>query len=225
MITNSNYSKNDILEFLNIDLARVRLAYWAVDPLFYEFDKPYAERDNRILFVGSLEPRKNLSGLLKAFNLFRQRNSQSSVKLTVVGCENPLFADERYDLGPFGDDVDFVGYISDTELAKLYGNSLALVYPSFYEGFGFPPVEAMAAGTPVITSHNSSLPEVVGDAAYLVDPSDVDEIANQIERVLVPENAKDLIFRGKSQVQRFRWDDVGKHVIEIYDELLENGSL
>lgn len=161
VITNSNYSKNDILEFLHLEVSRVRLTYWAVDPLFHEHAKPYEERTERILFVGSLEPRKNLGGLLKAFNAFRRANPRSRLRLTVVGCENPLFAGERYDLGDYRSDIEFVGYVTDGELARLYSDSLALVYPSFYEGFGFPPIEAMAAGTPVITSNNSSLPEVV----------------------------------------------------------------
>jgi glycosyltransferase involved in cell wall biosynthesis len=137
-----------------------------------------------------------------------------------VGCENPLFADEHYDLGEFSDDIEFLGYISDEELARAYGDSKALVYPSFYEGFGFPPIEAMAAGTPVVTSNNSSLPEVVGQAALLVNPSDANDIVAKLEMVLRPEVAEDLAQRGLVQVRRFNWDRVGRHVLEIYDELL-----
>lgn len=191
--------------------------------LFYEYNQPYERRENRILFVGSLEPRKNLTGLLAAFNLYRSRcRSDSPLRLTVVGCENPLFADQDYDLGEYGRDIEFVGYISDTDLARLYGNSKMLVYPSFYEGFGFPPLEAMAAGTPVITSRRSSLPEVAGDAALLVDPSDPEDIAAKIEIVarggdVVPE----LIARGLRQVSRFNWERVGSHVLQLYEELLE----
>jgi glycosyltransferase involved in cell wall biosynthesis len=224
VITNSNYSKNDILELLGLEVGRVRLTYWAVDPQFFQHGKPYAERTCRILFVGSLEPRKNLAGLLKAFNLYRSRHPESKLRLTVVGCENPLFADEHYDLGEFRSDIDFVGYISDAELARLYGDSLALVYPSFYEGFGFPPMEAMAAGTPVITSNNSSLPEVVEKAALLVNPSDVADIAEKIAMALKPETAAALIERGRAQVRRFHWENVGSHVVGIYDELLRDAQ-
>jgi glycosyltransferase involved in cell wall biosynthesis len=221
IITNSNYSKNDILELLNVDANRIRLTYWAVDSLFFTHNLPYPLREHRILFVGSLEPRKNLKGLLEAFNLYRSQNIESRLKLTIVGCESSLFAGERYNLGDFASEIDFVGYISDNDLAKLYGNSLALVYPSFYEGFGFPPLEAMAAGTPVITSHNSSLPEVVGDAALLVDPSNPVEMARAIQEVLKPERAAELIARGRAQVQLFQWKEVGEHMVDIYRELLD----
>jgi glycosyltransferase involved in cell wall biosynthesis len=220
IITNSNYSKNDIMEFLHVETGRLNLTYWAVDPLFFQYAIPRSERKERILFVGSLEPRKNLKGLLEAFNLYRARNRKSQLKLTIVGCESRLFAAERYNLGEFASDIDFVGYISDNDLAKLYGNALALVYPSYYEGFGFPPLEAMAASTPVITSRNSSLPEVVGEAAILVDPASPPEIAMAIEDVLKPERALKLVELGNVQVRKFRWNDVGEHVVEIYKELL-----
>ena len=220
VITNSNSSKNDILQWLKLEVARIRLTYWAVDPLFFEYSIPYNERASRILFVGSLEPRKNLSGLLAAFNLFRERNPERVVKLTVVGCENPLFADETYDLGAFKNDIEFSGYVTDRELAALYGDSLMLVYPSYYEGFGFPPLEAMAAGTPVITSRSSSLPEVVGEAALLVDPADTNDIAERIDEVFNPLVAASLIQKGQMQVRQFNWDRVGKHVLQIYRDLL-----
>lgn len=220
VVTNSNYSKNDILKFLKLSVDRIRLTYWSVDPIFFEFNKPYAERDDRIIFVGSLEPRKNLRGLLKAFALFKQRHPESKTRLTVVGCENPLFADIGIKRQEVGDDVDFRGYISDKELAELFGSVRALVYPSFYEGFGFPPLEAMAAGTPVVTSRTSSLPEVVGDAALLVDPYSPQDIADKIAEALKPEVARTLIERGSKQVRKFSWDRVGEHMLSIYSEIL-----
>lgn len=221
IVTNSNHAKNDILERLSVDIERLRLVYWAVDPLFSRFAKAYEEREHRILFVGSLEPRKNLAGLLRAFNIFKKRNSGCDYKLTLVGCENALFAEQQYDLGEFKDQVEFAGYVSDKELAELYGNSKMLVYPSFYEGFGFPPLEAMAAGTPVVTSQNSSLPEVVGEAALLVNPSDANQIALQMERIYKDEScARELIEKGHEQVKKFNWHQVADHILDIYSELL-----
>ncbi|MFZ9521135.1 MAG: glycosyltransferase family 4 protein [Silvanigrellaceae bacterium] len=220
VVTNSNYSKNDILKFLNLSVDRIRLTYWSVDPIFYEYNKPYHEREDRIIFVGSLEPRKNLRGLLKGFALFKQRNPQSKTRLTVVGCENPLFADIGINRQDVGNDVDFRGYISDRELAELFGSVRALVYPSFYEGFGFPPLEAMAAGTPVVTSRTSSLPEVVGSAALLVDPYSSEDIAQKIAQALDPEVAGKLVEQGNAQVRKFSWDKVGEHMINIYSEIL-----
>lgn len=220
VVTNSNYSKNDILKFLKLQVDRIRLTYWSVDPIFFEFNKPYQEREDRIIFVGSLEPRKNLRGLLKGFALYKQKNPESKTRLTVVGCENPLFADIGINRQDVGEDVDFRGYISDKELAELFGSVRALVYPSFYEGFGFPPLEAMAAGTPVVTSRTSSLPEVVGDAALLVDPYSPDDIADKIAHALRPDVAATLTKGGSEQVRRFSWDRVGQHMLEIYSEIL-----
>ncbi len=220
VVTNSNYSKNDILKFLKLSVDRIRLTYWSVDPIFFDYNKPYQLRDDRIIFVGSLEPRKNLRGLLKAFSIYKQRHPESKTRLTVVGCENPLFAAVGINRQDVGSDVDFRGYISDKELAELFGSSRALVYPSFYEGFGFPPLEAMAAGTPVVTSRTSSLPEVVGDAALLVDPYSPEDIAGKIAEALRPDVAQTLIERGTRQVSRFSWDRVGAHMLEIYSEIL-----
>jgi glycosyltransferase involved in cell wall biosynthesis len=224
VITNSNYSKNDILSLLKLNVDRIRLTYWSVDPIFHEFNKPYETRDDRIIFVGSLEPRKNLRGLLKGFSLYKQRNPNSKTRLTVVGCENPLFADAGISGADVSADVDFRGYISDRELAELFGSSKALVYPSFYEGFGFPPLEAMAAGTPVVTSRTSSLPEVVGNAALLVDPYSQEDIAEKIAKALNPEVAFELIEAGTKQVNQFSWKQVGEHMIDIYSEILAQPS-
>lgn len=222
VITNSNHSKNDLLERLDLSLSKVRLGYWAVDPIFSSLQVPYEKRTHRMLFVGSLEPRKNLSGLLKAFNIFKARNPECDYVLTLVGCENALFADANYDLGEYRNQVEFVGYVSDRDLAALYGNSKMLVYPSFYEGFGFPPLEAMSAGTPVITSWNSSLPEVTGNAALLVNPADPKHIAMQMETIYKNGSlALELIELGKKQASHFSWDRVADHVLDIYKDLLE----
>jgi len=224
VVTNSNYSKNDILSLLKLNVDRIRLTYWSVDPIFYEFNKPYSERDDRIIFVGSLEPRKNLRGLLKGFAIYKKANPTSRTQLTVVGCENPLFADAGFSRAEVSNDVDFRGYISDHDLAELFGSSRALVYPSFYEGFGFPPLEAMAAGTPVVTSRTSSLPEVVGDAALLVDPFSPNDIAEKIAQALQPEIAQKLIQFGSKQVRKFSWNQVGEHMLDIYSEILAKDS-
>lgn len=221
VLTNSNNSKNDILEKLEVDVSAVRLVSWAVEPMFFEFNRPFLERSKRILFVGSIEPRKNLSGLLEAFRIFKERHRSEPVRLTVVGCENALFSGSGINMGNIAGDVDFAGYLSDRELAEIYGDSIVLVYPSFYEGFGLPPLEAMAAGTPVITSNRSSLPEVVGDTALLVDPIDPEEIAAKIEMVYFdPTFAQEMARRGLKRVRRLSWDNAGAHVLDIYDELL-----
>jgi glycosyltransferase involved in cell wall biosynthesis len=220
VITNSNYSKNDILSLLDVSLNKIRLTYWAVDPLFYEPPPLNHPKKEQILFVGSLEPRKNLAGLLQAYSLFRRNNPCYKHKLVVVGCENSLFAEEQYSLGEFRQDIEFVGYVSDANLRLLYQESTMLVYPSFYEGFGFPPLEAMASGIPVITSNSSSLPEVVGDAAIKVTPSDYGEIALSMAKLCDPAVAAYHSEQGKKQASQFSWEQVGEHVVSIYREIL-----
>ena len=224
VITNSNYSKNDILAHLGVDLNKIRLAYWAVDPLFYESPKADLVKKRQILFVGSLEPRKNLVGLLSAYTLFRNRNPQLDHQWVIVGCENSLFAEEKYSLGEYKGDITFVGYVSDAELRALYQESTMLVYPSFYEGFGFPPLEAMASGVPVITSSGSSLPEVVGKAAITIDPSNFSQIADAIGYLCDEKNSNHYRELGLKQASLFHWDKVGKHVIAIYNEIIKRNK-
>jgi len=225
IITNSNNSKNDILELLGVDINRIRLTYWAVEPLFFTYDTPfpYENRPDRILFVGSLEPRKNLGGLILAFNIFRRRNPTQKTQLSIVGCTSSVFANHEYELGEFSKDIEFLGYISDKSLAAMYASSRVLVYPSFYEGFGFPPLEAMATGTPVITSACASLPETVGTAALVVDPSNPEDIADKIENVLLqPAVAHQLIEKGRQRARFFSWDVISEHVLGIYEDLLNS---
>jgi glycosyltransferase involved in cell wall biosynthesis len=221
VLTCSNYSKNDILQNLNVSVDKVRVNYCAVDEVFFKHRIPYDERPNRLLFVGSLEPRKNLRGLLEAFKLYKRKYPESDLELSVVGCKNNLFAEESYDFEEFQNSIRFEGYLTDEQLSVLYGSSKALIFPSFYEGFGFPPVEAMAAGTPVIASNTSSLPEIVGKAAILVNPNSIEEICLSIERVLETSVAKSLVSLGLERVKEFSWADAGKHTLEIYSELFE----
>jgi glycosyltransferase involved in cell wall biosynthesis len=225
VVTNSNHSKNDILQHIGVPLERVRLSYWAVEPLFADHVDPKTVRKDRILFVGSLEPRKNLSGLLQAFNEFRTSHPASRTRLAVVGCENPLFADASYDLGAYAADVEFLGYVSDDVLAQLYRTSRMVVYPSFYEGFGFPPLEAMASGTPVVTSKTSSLPEVVNGAALLIDPHRTHDIAQAIARIHEDQGlAQRLSSLGLQQASKFSWEKTADHMLRLYDELLVPGG-
>jgi glycosyltransferase involved in cell wall biosynthesis len=222
ILTCSNFSKNDILQTLPVKLNNLRVMYCAVDEIFFKYRVPYEQKKNRLLFVGSLEPRKNLRGLLEAFKLYKRKNPEVNLELSVVGCKNNLFASEEYDLGEFQSSVHFEGYLTDEQLSVLYGSSRALIFPSFYEGFGFPPLEAMAAGTPVVTSACSSLPEIVGNAALLVNPNRVEEICVAIERVLNYECAQRLIQAGDERVKLFSWTQAALHTLETYQELLNS---
>jgi len=231
VITNSNNSKNDLLQFCQVPAGKVSLIYWAVDDMFHEAlngakdKKDFTKHDDYILYVGSLEPRKNIRALIAAFEKFRNRNPQQKTKLVLIGGESPLFGEVRLKVKQYTDDVVFKGFVNDTQLAEYYKNATLVAYPSLYEGFGLPPLEAMASGTPVVTSNTSSIPEVVGDAAIMVNPYDTDALAVAIERVVTDQNLRsELIERGIKQVQRFNWYRVARNTLTVYYDVLHSGT-
>ena len=224
VITNSNNSRNDLLQFCKVDADKVSLIYWAVDTHFLTGEKQPPTKELQagqyILYVGSLEPRKNISTLVKAFEQLRSADSTLKPKLVLIGGESPLFADMRVKIQKFHDDVIFKGFVDDEELKDYYRGAAVVAYPSLYEGFGLPPLEAMASAVPVVTSNTSSLPEVVGDAALMVDPYDVDELASTLARVLKDADLReDLSRRGLERVKRFNWYRVARNILGIYYEV------
>ncbi len=223
VVTNSNNSRNDLLQFYNVDAGKVRLIYWAVDQTFGQKEIPPPEviaENDYILYVGSLEPRKNIGNLIEAFERLRMRNPDLKTKLVLIGGESPLFADVRLQIKTFHQDVVFKGFVSDEELRAYYRYAQAVAYPSLYEGFGLPPLEAMASGAPVVTSNTSSLPEVVGNAALMVSPYDCDQLAETLERIVRdPVLRHELRQRGYEQVKKFNWYRVARNVLAVYYEV------
>ncbi|MCK4525681.1 MAG: glycosyltransferase family 4 protein, partial [Candidatus Andersenbacteria bacterium] len=178
-----------------------------------EIRKKYNLPKKYILYLGTLEPRKNIIGLIKAFEILNTK-----YKLVIAGSKGWLYEDifKIVKNSPAKDNIIFTGFIDDKDKAALYGLADLFVYPSFYEGFGFPPLEAMAAGTPVITSNFSSLPEAVGDAAITVNPYNIDELTKAIEMVLFDEKLRDiLIERGYKKVKNFSWEKCAKETLEF----------
>ncbi len=175
-----------------------------------------------ILYIGSLEPRKNLLRLLEAYNQLLDWSSHWH--LVIVGARNiwksePLekFVGEHN----LQSHIHFPGYIPDDELPALYNGADLFVFPSLYEGFGLPVLESMACGTPVVTSNTSSLPEVAGDAALLVDPYNVEEIAGAMQLILSDvEFAIDLRSRGLERAKKFTWEKTASQTIAVYEQLL-----
>jgi glycosyltransferase involved in cell wall biosynthesis len=185
-------------------------------------DKPVIERGGYILYVGSLEPRKNIASLVEAYELMRLKYPLLSVKLVLIGGESPLFSEVRLRAKRFQEDVVFKGFVSDEELVHYYRHANLVAYPSLYEGFGLPPLESMACGTPVITSNVSSLPEVVGMAAITVDPKNIHELCDAMASVLLSsELSGKMIENGISQVAEFNWERVARQTIGVYHESLD----
>jgi glycosyltransferase involved in cell wall biosynthesis len=224
LITNSNNSRNDLLQYFKLPAEKVALVYWAVDQTFTRKKELVKERgdlpDDFILYVGSLEPRKNINTLIEAYSLMRERRPDIRTKLVLIGGESPLFAAVRVKLKAFQEDVIFKGFVDDLMLRQYYQSAALVAYPSLYEGFGLPPLEAMASGSPVVTSYSSSIPEVVGDAAIMINPLDVSQLADALVRGLTDEELRaTLIKRGYEQVAKFNWYRVARGTLAVYYEV------
>jgi len=220
ILTISENSKKEIADFYDVPLNSIDVLYPAVDTsLFYrrgaaeiaKVMKRYRLEENYILFVGNIEPRKNLKNLLLAYEKMNEGTKRKH-PLVLVGAKG--WQDEEIHaiiqrLTKKGDRVIQPSeYVVDENLPALYSGAALFVYPSMYEGFGIPPLEAMACGVPVISSDNSSLPEAVGNAGILVDALSVTGIAKAIESTLSDTRLqKKLLKRGPAQVAKFSWDD------------------
>lgn len=172
------------------------------------------------LFVGTLEPRKNLRAILGAFALLdTEREDVNLVVVGNIGWKNKdvmsLLKAHRY-----RSRIHFTGYVDAARLSFIYRNALCLLYPSLYEGFGFPILEAMTYGVPVITSNISSMPEVAGDAAMLVNPNDINELANAMNMILSNGNLRDLmVFKGYKRLKEFSWMRCAEEVLDIFKKV------
>jgi glycosyltransferase involved in cell wall biosynthesis len=231
ILTVSEASKRDILRYFRVPERKIAVIYNAIDERFGETPAPeeiervrerYQLNDPFVLYAGNIKPHKNLERLIEAFYALRRRGFEQ-VKLLIIGDEISKYATlrravHRYKLHKH---VRFFGFVPDQTLAILYRLAKVFVFPSLYEGFGLPPLEAMASGTPVITSNVSSLPEVVGDAALLIDPYEPDALADAMARVLTdPTLQADLRCRGYARVQEFSWERSVRRVREIYEEVV-----
>jgi glycosyltransferase involved in cell wall biosynthesis len=230
VITVSEQSRNDIHRLLGIDRNRISVTYNGVSSRFkpvilsviaqklahYRIEQPY------ILSVCTLEPRKNLVRVLQAFARLRHIHKVPH-RLVLVGkrgwLEKPIFETAR-SLG-VDEHIQFTGFVPDEDLPALYSGAGVFVYPSLYEGFGIPPLEAMACGCPVVTSSISSLPEVVDDAALLVDPLDAEAIADGILRIIDDRAIHDACqVAGIDRARQFTWSNCAEKTIEVYAQVL-----
>ncbi|MCM8819713.1 MAG: glycosyltransferase family 4 protein [Candidatus Omnitrophica bacterium] len=219
IFTVSFFSRDDIIKSLNLKDIKIDVVYNSVSDKFKFLN---LEREKIILSVASLQPYKNISNLIKAFILLKTNNKFNNYKLTLVGSINKKIFSKTdiFEISKGRDDIIFAEYVSDDKLIEYYNKAEVFVLPSLFEGFGIPPLEAMACGCPCVVSNVASLPEVCGDAAYYVNPYDVKDIADGIEKVLTDENLRDdLIKKGFENVKRFSWESSARKIIEIIDSL------
>jgi glycosyltransferase involved in cell wall biosynthesis len=233
VFTVSEASRADILRFYpEADPERIHVVPNAIDPAILEDPGPeeearvkerYQIRGRFVLYAGNVKPHKNLDRLIAAFGLLKQRPGYEDVKLLIIGDELSRYGSLRRSMEGAGvrQDVRFFGFVPEDTLAALYRLASVFAFPSLYEGFGLPPLEAMACGTPVVTSRLSSLPEVVGDAALLVDPYSPREIADAIGRVLADDDlSAELKQRGRLRARNFSWERSVKAIHEGYLKVL-----
>jgi len=230
IITVSEFSKQDIIDNYKVEPDKIDVVYNGANEGF----KPLSEEEKikirnqytagyqYFMFVGSLHPRKNLARLFPAFDLFKERTG-SDVKLLIVG-EKRWWTEpiqKAYEAMKHKDDVVFVGHLQMAELHRVTAAALASVYVSYFEGFGIPIVEAYKCDVPVITSNVTSMPEVAGDAALLVDPFDIESIAGALELVMDDNVRNSLIEKGRIRRNDFSWDKAAEQWYSVISTEVE----
>ena len=225
IVTVSAFTKKDIINKYEIDSYKIDIvegaAHTGFKPLSWQEKESvkdgFSDGREYFLFTGGIHPRKNLLNLLKAFSLFKKWQ-QSPMKLLVVGRLAWQYKAvlEKLKTYKYREDVVLLGYLSDEQLARVTAAAYALVYPSFFEGFGLPIIESMQCEVPVICSKSSSMPEIGGDAALYVDPNDPDAIAKQMMAIYKDETLRNqLIAKGALQAKKFNWDTTAGKLWQI----------
>ena len=232
----SKFTKNEIEKLFGIRGSRVEVVYNAIDERFL---RGHASENDRqilaerylvtypfLLYAGRISPHKNLVRIIEAFSALKgeleKEGKFPDLKLIIIGDELSKHPDLRRTVIRSGvnNDVRFMGFVPIEMLRVFYDAAKVFVFPSLYEGFGLPPLEAMAHGTPVVTSNTSSLPEVVGNAAVLVNPENVFEIMRAVQRVLLDQSLRDRIKqRSYEQTKKFSWDKSAQRILEVYQEV------
>ena len=230
ILTVSEYSKNDLVDHYNINPDKIDVVFNGSGNKFkpisekvkIETRKKFSDNYPYFVFVGALNPRKNLANIFKAFDNFKSMHT-SNIKFVVVG-EKMYWSDDiklAYETMKHKKDIVFTGRLKSDVLSKIVGSAIALVYASFFEGFGIPIIEAYNAEVPVITSNVTAMPEIAGNAALLVDPGSTEQIASAMHRVSQDgEFAQSLIQLGKIRRNDFSWDKTAENVWNSIEKII-----
>ena len=230
VIAVSQFTKDDIVAQFKINPKKVRVTHEGVAQLLseeifddkkvllgYNISRPF------LLYVGNAYPHKNLEGLIRIF--FNLRQKKEDLLLVLVGKHDYFYSRvEEFAKKYWSKNcpIIFPGFVPDEKLAVLFKNAIAYIFPSFYEGFGLPPLEAMANGCPVVSSDKSSLPEILGEAAVYFNPEDEKEMLSQIERIIDDERLRQgLIEKGYKQAKMYSWKKCAEETLAVYREVLE----
>jgi alpha-1,3-rhamnosyl/mannosyltransferase len=225
IIAVSHHTADDLVRRAGVSASRIEVIYHGLDPAFADVDGPQATAGSTaaaepayLLAVGGVSPRKNTRRLIEAFARWRARGGhRAAYGLRVSG----ISLDPEVEGGgaPLPEGVSLLGYVDKAELRRQYAGASAFLYPSVYEGFGLPIIEAMASGTPVLTSRTASAPEIAGEAAVLVDPFSVESIESGLDEVTNPEVAGHLRALGRERARLFQWSTAAARTIEVYRDL------
>lgn len=226
IIAVSDSTKHDLVEKYHIDPARITRIHSGIAPSMQIPHRHDVERFIQIkhlprryvLFMGTIEPRKNVSGIVRAFSLVKGQIGMGDMNLVLAGSRGWLddAVVEEIKRSPHHNDIHMIGPVSDEDRPLLYAGAVIFIYPSFFEGFGFPPLEAMSCGTPVITSNNSSLPEVVGDAAVMVDPYSISDMARALSVLTTDKRLRTrMIERGLLRSAQSTWQKCAQMTLEV----------
>jgi glycosyltransferase involved in cell wall biosynthesis len=230
VMTNSEHTKNDIIEHLGIEADRIFVTPFGVHERFRKIDdenkihevlRKYKIEYPYICYLGTIEPRKNLENLLHAFHKLKQQEKIPH-KLLLIGKEGWFYEDifKKINELHLEKDVIKTGFVNDDDIPYLLNGADVFVYPSFYEGFGLPVLEAMACGTPVVTSRTSSLPEVGGDAVKYINPNRSDDIADKIFKFIKSEEERnEFARRGMDRAKKFTWEKCAKETLKVYEKV------
>jgi len=224
----SEYTKNDLIRIFNINPDKIKVVYPGIDHKQFNqnisIDQQRSVRNHYglpgeyILFLNTIEPRKNLAGVIGAFEKI-----QSSASLVIAGRLGWKYKNDFKLIknSKKSAKIRYIGYVAEADKPALVKMAKTLIYPSFYEGFGFQPLEAMAVGTPVIASHLTSLPEIVGDAGLLADPYNPNSLAGALDQILTNDDLRQiLIQRGFAQARKFNWEKTAAEVLQLISNRL-----
>jgi len=228
IIAVSQSTKEDLVNLYKIEPKKIKVIYSGIGRQFRPMNsgqrsannigKKYNLPDKFILYFGTIEPRKNIIGLIRAFELLRKKQP---IKLVIAGAKGWLYQDifKAARQSKYRREIIFTGFVEETDKPYLYNLAELFVYPSFFEGFGFPPLEAMACGVPTIVSRTSSLPEAVGQGALMIDPYHTDELAWAMEIVLSNQDLRGrLIQEGIAQAKKFSWPKCARQTLKFLTE-------
>lgn len=221
IITGSEYTKNEIIRRAGIDTDKITVIHHGIDHNLFYPRQSIKPLQKYILAVGSIEPRKNLINLLKAYAMLDE-DVRHEYHLLLVGAEGWNNQEIVNQIKTLSQWVSYSGYVSDKELAQLYNDASLFIYPSIYEGFGIPPLEAMACGVPVIVSDASTLPEVCTDAAYYINPLDTQNIKEGIQKILADKEMQNTLkTKGLARAKEFSWEKSALQHHAVFKKVLD----